>query len=76
MSAAAGEQGFNSTAATSDFIIYPWQSDLTRLPADANQLHGGHGIIWGLPEYPPEEKPKRKSKWLLKQMKRRGHKTV
>ena len=75
MSAAAGEQAFNSTVATSDFIIYPWQSDLARLPADANQLHGGHGIIWGAPD-PPPEKPKRKSKWLLKQMARRGHKTV
>ncbi|KKN41114.1 hypothetical protein LCGC14_0726750 [marine sediment metagenome] len=64
---AAGEPGLNSTAATSDFIIYPWH------PADTNQLHGTQGIIWCPPEYPPEEKPKRKSKWLLKQMKRRGH---
>jgi hypothetical protein len=66
--AAAGEQRLNDTAATFDPVIYPWR------PSDANQLHGGHGIIWGLPEYPPEEKPKRKSKWLLKQMARRGHK--
>lgn len=65
MSAAAGEQGLNdSTAATSEHITYPWR------PTDANQLHG---VIWGPPEYPPEEKPKRKSKWLLKQMGRRGH---
>jgi hypothetical protein len=69
MSAAAGEQGYNDTAATSDPIIYPWR------PTDDTQIHGGHGIIWGAPD-PPPEKPKRKSKWLLKQMARRGHKTV
>ena len=69
MSAAAGEPFWqvDTTAATSDFITYPWH------PADANQLHGTQGIIWCPPEYPPEEKPKRKSKWLLKQMSRRGH---
>lgn len=68
MSAAAGELGFNnSTAATQIPVIYPWR------PSDANQIRDGFDIIWGLPEYPPEEKPKRKSKWLLKQMARRGH---
>lgn len=64
MSAAAGEQGFNSTAATSDHIIYPWR------PSDSPVIPH---ILWCPPEYPPEEKPKRKGKWLLKQMKRRGH---
>lgn len=68
MSAAVGEQGFHdSTAATSDPIIYPWR------PTDDTQIHGWKGIVWAPPEYPPVEKPKRKSKWLLKQMARRGH---
>ncbi|MEE8355106.1 MAG: hypothetical protein V3S09_04690 [Candidatus Bathyarchaeia archaeon] len=68
MSAAAGEQGYNDTAATSELIIYPWS------PTDANnQILNDFDVIWGPPEYPPEEKPKRKSKWLLKQMARRGH---
>lgn len=66
MSAAADEQGFNSTAATSDYISFPW------MPADNIQDLGELGVIWGPPD-PPPEKPKRKSKWLLKQMKRRGH---
>ena len=67
-SAAAGELGFNnSTAATSEIIVYPWR------PTDSPEFP--HGIIWGPPD-PPPEKPKRKSKWLLKQMARRGHKTV
>lgn len=67
MSAAAGEPGFNSTAATSDYILYPWR------PTNADLIGiGGHGITWGAPD-PPPEKPKRKSKWLLKQMARRGH---
>ena len=71
MSAAAGEQGFNSTAATSDFISFPWMPSADDNIQDLGELD----IIWGAPD-PPPEKPKRKSKWLLKQMARRGHKTV
>lgn len=71
MSAATGEQSQNSTSATQVPVIYPWR------PTNADLIGiGGHGIIWGPPEYSPEEEPKRKSKWLLKQMARRGHKTV
>ena len=73
MSTAAGElRTNNSTAATSDHIIYPYwapagnQEDLWELKT-AKEF-----IIWGAPD-PPPEKPKRKSKWLLKQMSRRGH---
>ncbi len=60
-----GEQGFNSTAATSDFIVYPW------VPAGNVQDLGPLDFTTLYPA--PEEKPKRKSRWLLKQMKRRGH---
>ena len=78
MSAAAGEQGLNDTAATSDPFRagagFPWRpTGFPWRPPDANQIRDGFDVIWGPPEYPPEEKPKRKSKWLLKQMARRGH---
>ena len=70
--AAAGEQRLNDTAASDPVLFragagFPWR------PTDANQIRDGFDVIWGPPEYPPEEKPKRKSKWLLKQMARRGH---
>ncbi len=63
MSTATGEIGFNATAATSDY------THLSFVPAANDEQEPRFEI-----ESPPEPRPekKRKSKWLLKQMARRG----
>ena len=68
ISAAAGEQMINDTAATHEYVSFPW------MPSADDNIKDLGELDW-ITELPPrEEKPKRKSKWLLKQMGRRGHK--
>ena len=64
MSTAGFELRINETSATTDWIHYPW------VPA-GNIINEWENLRFIGPQ---EEKPeKKKSKWLLKQMGRRGH---